>query len=175
MKMPIYPIMKKDKLREPKIDPSCWISEHAVIIGDVEIGAETVVYQGAIIRGDFEKIVIGANNVIQDAAIINTAEGFKTKIGENNLFGFGCIVHGCSVGNNSVIGIKAVVMTGVKVGNDTLVGANAFVKMNSVVPDGQKWIGEELKGENKAGQMWEIGRQSWRKNGMMLKGQESKC
>ena len=66
-------------------------------------------------------------------------------------------------------------MTGVKVGNDTLVGANAFVKMNSAVPDGQKWVNEELKGENKAGQMWEVGRQPWRKNGMWRIDQSPKC
>ncbi|HUY00937.1 MAG TPA: gamma carbonic anhydrase family protein [Candidatus Deferrimicrobium sp.] len=173
--MPIYAVAKKEKVKQPEIDPSCWISEHAIIIGDVTIGPETVIYQGAIIRGDFAKVTIGAKNVIQDAVLINTADGFKTRIGDNNLLGFGCLVHGATIGNNSVIGIKATVMTGVKVGNDTLVGATAFVKMNSVVPDGQKWIGEELKGENKAGQMWEIGRQSWRKNGMWLKEQEKKC
>ncbi len=173
--MPIYALKRKDKVKAPEIDPSAWISEHAVIVGDVSIGAETVVYQGAIIRGDFGKVKIGAKNVIQDAVLINTADGFKTKIGDNNLFGFGCLVHGCTIGNNNVIGIKATVMTGVKVGNDTLVGATAFVKMNSVVPDGQKWIGEELKGENKAGQMWEIGRVSWRNNGMWLKDQDEKC
>ena len=175
MKMVIISLKRKEKVLEPKIDPSCWISENATIVGDVEIGPETVVYQGAIIRGDFGKVTIGAKNVIQDAVLINTAEGYKTKIGDNNLFGFGCLCHGCTIGNNNVIGIKAICMTGVKVGNDTLVGATAFVKMNSVVPDGQKWVGEELKGENKAGQMWEIGRQSWRKNGMWLKEQSPKC
>ncbi len=167
--MPIITIVKKDKERVPQIDPSCWISEGAWVIGDVKIGPETVVYQGAIIRGDFGKVKIGANNVIQDNVMINTAEGFKTKIGDNNLFGFGCLVHGCTVGNNSVVGIGATLMTGVKVGNDCLVGAGAFVKMNSRVPDGKKWVGQELKGENKAGEMWEIGRQTWRKNAKMLK------
>lgn len=162
--MPIISIVKKEKERVPEIDPSCWISEAAWVIGDVTIGPETVVYQGSIIRGDFAKVKIGAKNVIQDNVMINTAGGFKTKIGDNNLFGFGCLAHGCTIGNNNVIGIKAVVMTGVKVGNDTLVGATAFVKMNSKVPDGQKWIGMALKGENKAGQMWEIGRQTWRDN-----------
>ncbi|NVM31976.1 MAG: gamma carbonic anhydrase family protein [Candidatus Helarchaeota archaeon] len=173
--MPIIAIKKKDKVKEPQIDPSAWISEHAVVIGNVTIGPETVVYQGAIIRGDFAKVTIGAKNVIQDAVVINTAGGFKTKIGDNNLFGFGCLFHGATCGNNNVIGIKATVMTGVKIGNDTLVGATAFVKMNSQVPDGRKWIGMELKGDNKAGEMWEIGRQSWRKNGMWLKDQEPKC
>ena len=172
--MPIYPIMKKDKVKEPQIDPTAWVSEHAVIIGDVTIGPETVVYQNAVIRGDFGKVKIGAKNVIQDAVLINTASGFKSKIGDNNLFGFGCLFHGATCGNNNVIGIKATVMTGVKIGNDTLVGATAFVKMNSQVPDGLKWIGTELKGENKAGQMWEIGRTSWRKNGMWLKDQVEK-
>ncbi|MHA1265394.1 MAG: gamma carbonic anhydrase family protein [Candidatus Helarchaeota archaeon] len=173
--MPIYALKKKEKVKAPQIDPSAWISEHAIIIGDVSIGPETVVYQGAIIRGDFAKIKIGAKNVIQDAVLINTADGFKTRIGDNNLFGFGCLFHGATCGNNNVIGIKATVMTGVKIGNDCLIGANSFVKMNSKVPDGQKWIANAIKGENKAGQMWEIGRQSWRANAMWLKNQEEKC
>lgn len=173
--MPIYTVKKKEKEKTPEIDPSAWISENAIIIGDVTIGPETVVYQGAIIRGDFAKIKIGARNVIQDAVLINTADGFKTKIGDDNLFGFGCLFHGATCGDRNVIGIAATVMTGVKIGNDCLIGAKAFVKMNSKVDDGLKWIGEQVKGENKAGQMWEIGRQSWRKNGMWLKEQEPKC
>ena len=166
--MPIISITKKDKERVPEIDPSCWISEGAWIIGDVTIGPETVVYHGTIIRGDFKKVKIGAKNVIQDNVMINTAEGFATKIGDNNLLGFGALVHGATVGNNSVVGIGATLMTGVKVGDDCLVGAGAFVKMNSKVPDGQKWIGMELKGENKAGAMWEVGRKTWRDNAMNL-------
>ena len=166
--MPIITITKKDKERTPQIDPSCWISEGAWIIGDVILGPENVVYQGTIIRGDFKKIKIGAKNVFQDNVMVNTAEGFASKIGDNNLLGFGCLVHGAAVGSNSVIGIGATVMTGVKVGSDCLVGAGAFVKMNTKVPDGQKFIGRELKGENKAGAMWEVGRQTWRDNAYKL-------
>ncbi|MHA1277994.1 MAG: gamma carbonic anhydrase family protein [Candidatus Helarchaeota archaeon] len=172
--MPIYALKKKDRVKTPQIDPTAWISEHAIIIGDVTIGPETVVYQGAIIRGDFTKVKIGAKNVIQDAVLINTADGFKTKIGDNNLFGFGALFHGATCGNNNVIGIKATVMTGVKIGDGCLIGANSFVKMNSKVEDGLKWIADAVKGENKAGQMWEIGRQSWRKNGLWLKDQDEK-
>ncbi|NHI94554.1 MAG: gamma carbonic anhydrase family protein [Candidatus Lokiarchaeota archaeon] len=166
--MPIISITKKEKEKAPSIDPSCWISEGAWIIGDVTIGPETVVYQGSIIRGDFGKVTIGANNVIQDNVMINTADGFKTKIGDNNLFGFGCLVHGCTVGSNSVVGIGSTLMTGVKVGDDALVGAGSFVAMNTKIPDGQKFIGRELKGENKAGAMWEMGRKSWRSNAMNI-------
>ncbi len=166
--MPIISITKKDKEKAPEIDPSCWISEGAWIIGDVSLGPENVVYQGTIIRGDFKKVKIGARNVFQDNVMVNTAEGFGTKIGDNNLFGFGCLVHGATVGSNSVVGIKSTLMTGVKVEDDCLVGADAFVKMNSKVPAGQKWIGMELKGENKAGAMWEVGRTTWRDNAMKL-------
>ncbi|MHA1310820.1 MAG: gamma carbonic anhydrase family protein [Candidatus Helarchaeota archaeon] len=172
--MTIISIKKGEKVLSPEIDPSAWISEHALVIGDVTIGPETVVYQGAIIRGDFAKVKIGAKNVIQDGAIINTAEGFKTKIGDNNLIGFHALVHGATVKNNSVIGIKSVLMTGVKVEDDALVGANSFVPMMKKVPAGKKWIGLELKGENTQGEMWEIGRKSWRKMGLEMKNQDSK-
>ena len=66
--MPIYALKKKEKEKAPNIDPSAWISEHAVIVGNVTIGPETVVYQGAIIRGDFAKVTIGAKNVIQETS-----------------------------------------------------------------------------------------------------------
>ncbi|MHA1230222.1 MAG: gamma carbonic anhydrase family protein, partial [Candidatus Helarchaeota archaeon] len=173
--MPIISIKKGDKVLEPKIDPSAWISEYAVVIGDVEIGPETVVYQNVIIRGDFAKVKIGAKNVIQDGAIINTAEGFKTKIGDNNLIGFHALVHGATVKNNTVIGIKSVLMTGVKVEDDAMVGANSFVPMMKKVPAGKKWIGLELKGDNTQGAMWEVGRKSWRSMGLSIKEQGSKA
>ncbi|MFW9881018.1 MAG: gamma carbonic anhydrase family protein, partial [Candidatus Thorarchaeota archaeon] len=102
---------------------SCWISDSAWIIGDVTMGVDNVVYQGVIIRGDFAKIEIGSKNVFQDACIINTAEGFKTTIGKNNLIGFGAIIHGATIGNNTVVGIKSVIMIMVNVEDNAMVGA----------------------------------------------------
>ena len=172
--MTIITIKKEEKVLSPKIDPSAWISENALVIGDVTIGAETVVFQGAVIRGDFAKVKIGEKNVIQDCAIINTAEGFKTKIGDNNLIGFDAIVHGATIKNNSVVGIKSILMTGVKIDNDAMVGVNSFVPMMKKVPEGKKWIGREIKGDNTQGAMWEMGRVSWRKMGLAMKDQETK-
>ena len=172
--MPIISIEVDGKVKTPEIDPSCWISESAWIIGDVKMGPENVVYQGVIIRGDFARIRIGAKNVFQDACIINTAEGCTTRIGDNNLIGFRAIVHGATVKNNTVIGIQSVLMVMVTVNDDAMVGATSFVGMRKKVPAGQKWIGRELKGENTQGKLWEIGRQSWRKMGMILKDQKSK-
>ncbi len=173
-KMPIIPIEINGELKSPKIDPSCWISDSAWIIGDVTMGAENVVYQGVIIRGDFAKVEIGAKNVFQDACIINTAQGFKTTIGDNNLIGFGAIVHGATLGDNTVVGIKSVLMITVTVENDAMVGATSFVGMGKRIPEGEKWIGRELKGKNTQGPMWEGGRQSWRKMGLAMKNQQEK-
>ena len=170
--MPIISIEVKGEVKTPNIDPSSWISESAWIVGDVTIGPENVVYQGVIIRGDFASIEIGAMNVFQDACIINTAEGFKTTIGDNNLIGFGAIVHGATVKNNTVIGIKSVIMISVTVEDDSMVGATSFVGMSKKVPAGKKWIGREVKGENNQGKMWEAGRQSWRKMGLAMKDQK---
>jgi len=172
--MPIISIEVNGEVKTPKIDPSCWISESAWVIGDVTIGPDNVAYQGVIIRGDFAKILIGAKNVFQDGCIINTAEGYGTTIGDNNLIGFGAIVHGATIKNNTVIGIRSVVMIAVTVEDDTMVGATSFVGMMKKVPMGQKWIGRELKGENTQGAMWEVGRQSWRKMGIAMKDQEEK-
>ena len=172
--MPIISIEVNGKVKSPKIDPSCWISESAWIVGDVTMGAENVVYQGVIIRGDFAKVEIGENNVFQDACIINTAQGFPTRIGDNNLIGFSAIVHGATLKNNTVVVIQSVLMIRVTVEDGAMVGATSFVGMNKNVPAGQKWIGRELKGENTQGKIWELGRQSWRKMGLAMKDQKEK-
>ena len=172
--MPIISIEIDGKVKTPKIDPSCWISEAAWIIGDVVMGPENVVYQGAIIRGDFARIRIGERNVFQDGCTINTAEGCNTRIGNNNLIGFSAIVHGATVKNNTVIGIQSVLMIRVAINDDAMVGATSFVGMGKKIPAGQKWIGREIKGENTQGDMWEMGRQSWRKMGLAMKEQNEK-
>ena len=172
--MPIISIKINGKIKSPKINPSCWISESSWIIGDVTMGPDNVVYQGVILRGDFAKIEIGAKNVFQDACIINTAEGVSTRIGDNNLIGFGAIVHGATVKNNTVIGIQSILMINTIIEDDAMVGATSFVGMGKKVPAGQKWIGRELKGENTQGKMWELGRQSWRKMGLVMKDQKEK-
>lgn len=172
--MPIVSIEIDGKIKTPQIDPSCWVSESAWIIGEVEMGAENVVYQNVIIRGDFAKIKIGEKNVFQDGCIINTAEGCSSRIGNNNLIGFNAIVHGANVKNNAVVGIQSVLMIKVVVNDDAMVGATSFVGMGQKIPTGQKWIGRELKGENTQGKMWEIGRQSWRKMGLAMKEQKEK-
>jgi carbonic anhydrase/acetyltransferase-like protein (isoleucine patch superfamily) len=169
--MPIISIKVKGEIKTPNIDPSSWISESAWIVGDVTIGPENVVYQGVIMRGDFASVEVGARNVFQDACIINTAQGFKTTIGDNNLIGFGAIVHGATVKNNTVIGIQSVIMISVSVEDNSMVGATSFVGMGKNVPAEQKWIGRELKGKNTQGKMWEAGRQSWRKMGLDMKDQ----
>ena len=172
--MPVISIEVNGEIKTPRIDPSSWISASATIIGDVKIGKDNVVYQGVIIRGDFAKIEIGAKNVFQDACIINTAEGYGTVIGDNNLIGFGAIVHGATIKNNTVIGIRSVIMIAVTVNDDTMVGATSFVGMGKKIPAGQKWIGREIKGENTQGKMWEMGRLSWRKMGLAMKDQKEK-
>ncbi len=172
--MPIISIEVDGKVMTPEIDPSCWISESAWIIGDVKMGPENVVYQGAIIRGDFARIRIGAKNVFQDACIINTAEGCTTRIGDNNLIGFSAIVHGATLKNNTVVGIQSVLMIMSTVNDDAMVGATSFVPMRTKIPAGQKWIGRELKGENTQGKLWELGLQSWRKMGLVMKNQKEK-
>ncbi len=172
--MPIVSIEINGVLKSPEIDRSCWISESAWIVGDVKMGSENVVYQGVIIRGDFAKITIGNKNVFQDCCIINTAEGCRTRIGDNNLVGFGAIIHGATLKNNTVIGIQSVLMPSVKIENDAMVGATSFLGMGKKVPENQKWIGRELKGENTQGKMWEAGRISWRNMGLHMKNQQQK-
>ena len=138
------------------------------------MGPENVVFQGAIIRGDFAKIKIGAKNVFQDACIFNTAEVCSTRIGDNNLIGFSAIVHGATVKNNAVVGIQSVLMIKTVLEDDALLGMGGHVGMGKKIPAGQKWIGRELRGENNQGKLWEMGRLSWRKMGLAMKEQTEK-
>jgi len=132
--MPIISLEVDGKVKTPEIDPSCWISDSAWVIGDVKMGPENVVYQGVIIRGDFARVRIGAKNVFQDACIINTAAGCITRIGDNNLIGFSAIVHGATLKNNTVVGIQSVLMIMSTVNDDAMVGATSFVLMRAKVP-----------------------------------------
>ena len=130
----------------PKIHPDAWVAETAVIIGDVEIGARSSVWYNTVIRGDLHKIRIGEDVNIQDGAILHVESGDgPCLVGDRVTIGHQCIVHGCVVGDDALIGMGATVLSWVRIGHGALVGAGALVKEYEHIPDRTLWAGVPAK------------------------------
>ena len=125
--------------KTPRIHPSCFISEACYIAGDVEIGENSSVWPGAVIRGDYGKITIGRRTVIQDTCVIHVDD--FSEIGDNVLVTHGAVIHGRRVGDNVLVGINAVILEWAEVGSYCLLGAGAVVRASFKVPDGSLVLG----------------------------------
>ncbi|EEA84378.1 MULTISPECIES: gamma carbonic anhydrase family protein [Peptacetobacter] len=128
---------------EPQIEESVYVSESADIIGKVKIGKNSSVWYNAVVRGDDEEIIIGENTNIQDGSVLHGEE--KTIIGNNVTVGHRAIVHGAKIGDNSLIGMGAIVLDGAEIGEHCLVGAGALVTSNKKFEDGMLIIGSPAK------------------------------
>tara|TARA_B100000530_G_C15880265_1_gene457133 strand:+ start:531 stop:1064 length:534 start_codon:yes stop_codon:yes gene_type:complete len=122
-----------------------YVAETASVIGKVRLANDTSVWFGAVLRGDNESITVGENTNIQECAVIHTDPGFPCILGSNVTIGHQAMLHGCQVGDNSLIGINAVVLNGAKIGRNCLIGANALVTENQEIPDGSLVIGSPAK------------------------------
>ena len=118
--------------KTPKIHPTAFISEACYIVGDVEIGENSSVWPGAVIRADFGRITIGKNSVVQDTCVIHTDDFLD--IGDNVLVTHGAVIHGHRLGNNVLMGINAVILEQAEVGDYCLIGAGAVVRASTKVP-----------------------------------------
>jgi carbonic anhydrase/acetyltransferase-like protein (isoleucine patch superfamily) len=112
-----------------------WIAPNANVIGDVALGDDCSVWFGATLRGDNERIAVGARCNIQDGATLHTDLGFPLDVGEDCTIGHNAILHGCTIGAGSLIGMGAIVLNGAKIGRGCLVGAGALVTEGKVFPD----------------------------------------
>jgi carbonic anhydrase/acetyltransferase-like protein (isoleucine patch superfamily) len=115
---------------EPQIHPTAWVADDAVLIGNVILGPHTSVWFGAVLRADNEPITVGARCNVQDGAVLHTDPGFPLLLEEGVSVGHQAMLHGCTVGRGSLIGIQAVVLNGAVIGADCLVGACALVTEN---------------------------------------------
>jgi carbonic anhydrase/acetyltransferase-like protein (isoleucine patch superfamily) len=130
----------------PRIDGNVgWIAPNAVLVGDIIVGAEAGIWFGVVARGDIETIIIGARTNVQENCVLHTDKGFPLVIGENVTVGHGAIVHGCTIGDNSLIGMGATVLNGARIGKNCLIGANALVTENKVIPDNPLVMGAPAK------------------------------
>lgn len=141
--MPLY-ALGEDQPQLPE-DGDCWIAPGAHVIGKVRLGSGVGIWFGATLRGDNELIDIGAGTNVQEGVVIHTDMGFPATIGSNCTIGHGAIIHGCSIGDNSLIGMGATVLNGAKIGRNCLVGANALVTEGKSFPDNSLIVGAPAK------------------------------
>ncbi len=121
----------------PRIHPSVYLSDNVYVIGDVEIGEDSSVWFGSVIRGDVNYIRIGKRTNIQDNSVVHvTHDTHPTVIGDNVTVGHRVILHGCTLGNNILVGMGAVIMDGAQVEDFVLIGAGALVTPNKRIPSG---------------------------------------
>lgn len=130
---------------QPRIDASAWVADSAQVIGNVELGANSSVWFGAIVRGDTEVITIGNNSNIQDASVLHADVGKPLTVGDNVTVGHQVMLHGCTVGDGALIGIGAVILNGAKIGKGCIVGAGALVTEGKEFPDGSMVLGSPAK------------------------------
>lgn len=128
----------------PKLPPQgeFWIAPNATVVGNVVIHAGASIWFNAVLRGDQDTITIGANTNVQDGSILHTDDGIPLNIGEGVTIGHKVMLHGCEIGDNTLIGIGAVVLNGAKIGKNCLIGANALITEGKVIPDNSLVMGQ---------------------------------
>jgi carbonic anhydrase/acetyltransferase-like protein (isoleucine patch superfamily) len=141
--MPLYSLEGRRPLLPP--EGHYWIAPDASLIGDVRLGRDVGVWFGAVLRGDNEPIVIGAHTNVQDLSTLHTDMGSPLEIGEDCTIGHNAVLHGCAIGDGSLIGMGAVVLNGVKIGRGCLVGARALVTEGKSFPDHSLIVGSPAK------------------------------
>jgi carbonic anhydrase/acetyltransferase-like protein (isoleucine patch superfamily) len=129
----------------PTIHPTAWVVPDATVIGDVTLEEESSVWYGAVLRGDINRIVLGPRSNIQDNAVVHLDTGFPTILGELVTVGHGAIVHACTVDNEVLIGMGAIVLDGAEVGARSIIGANALVTLDMKIPPGSLVLGSPAK------------------------------
>ncbi|APW46096.1 gamma carbonic anhydrase family protein [Rhodoferax antarcticus] len=129
----------------PTVADSAWVADSAEVIGDVVLGAEVGIWFGVVARGDTAQIRIGARTNIQDLSVLHADVGMPLSIGAGVTVGHKAMLHGCTVGDDSLIGIGAVVLNGAKIGKGCLVGAGALVTEGKEFADGTMIIGSPAR------------------------------
>jgi carbonic anhydrase/acetyltransferase-like protein (isoleucine patch superfamily) len=129
----------------PTIAAGAYVAPSATVIGNVVLASKASIWFGATLRGDNETISIGANSNVQDAAVLHTDPGFPTTLGAHVSVGHQAMLHGCTVGEGSLIGIQAVVLNGAVIGKGCLVGAGAIVTERKIFADGCLIFGAPAK------------------------------
>ncbi len=145
---------------EPTLGKKVFIANTATVIGDVTLGAHSSVWYGAVLRGDINRIVVGHHTNIQDNAVLHLADDFACVLGNWVTVGHGAIVHACTVGDQCLVGMGAVILDGAVIGKQSIVGAKALVTQGTKIPPGSLVLGapakvvRQLTKEERAGLKW---------------------
>jgi len=129
----------------PQIDPSAWVAPDANIIGRVVLEAASSVWFGATLRGDNEEIRVGAGSNVQESCVLHTDMGFPLVIGAECTIGHKAMLHGCVIGDGTLIGMGATILNGAKIGRGCLIGARALITEGKEIPDGSLVMGSPGK------------------------------
>ncbi|ACT58345.1 gamma carbonic anhydrase family protein [Hirschia baltica] len=135
--MAIYKLDAKTPITEDGV----WVADTAQVIGDVHLKANSNVWFNAVIRGDVESIVIGENSNIQDGSVLHADAGSPLNIGKNVTVGHMVMLHGCDIGENSLIGIGATILNNARIGKNCIIGAHALIPEGKVIPDNSLVMG----------------------------------
>ncbi|MFT5629585.1 MAG: carbonic anhydrase/acetyltransferase-like protein (isoleucine patch superfamily) [Gammaproteobacteria bacterium] len=127
--------------KTPQIDADAWVAPGCHVIGDVTMAAGASVWFGATLRGDNEVIAVGAGSNIQENCVLHTDMGFPLTIGAGCTIGHKAMLHGCTIGENTLIGMGATVLNGAVIGKNCLIGAGALITEGKVIPDGSLVMG----------------------------------
>ncbi len=129
----------------PQLADGTWVADSAQVMGAVVLGENVSIWFGAVLRGDTEPLTIGRNSNVQDLSVLHADVGCPLTIGENVTIGHQVMLHGCTVGDNSLIGIQAVVLNNAKIGRNSIVGAGSVVTEGKEFPDNSLIIGSPAK------------------------------
>ncbi|MBP8186640.1 MAG: gamma carbonic anhydrase family protein [Comamonas sp.] len=129
----------------PEIAASAWVADSAQVMGTVNIGDDASIWFGTVVRGDTSSITIGEGSNVQDASVLHADLGMPLVIGRHVTVGHQVMLHGCTIGDESLIGIGAIVLNGAKIGKNCLVGAGALVTEGKEFPDGSMIIGSPAR------------------------------
>jgi len=141
-------LYKLDK-HEPVLDGDYYVADSAIVLGKVRLCKDASIWFGAVLRGDTELITVGEGSNVQECSVLHTDLGFPLNIGKDVTIGHKVMLHGCTIGDGSLIGINSVVLNGAKIGKGCLIGANALITEGMEVPDGSLVLGSpgKIKGE----------------------------
>lgn len=129
----------------PEVHPSAWVAESAQVIGRVSLAENASVWYGAVVRADNDEIRIGRNSNIQDGSVLHLDTGLPLVIGDDVTVGHQVVLHGCTIGDSTLVGIQSVVLNGARIGRNCLVGAGSLVTEGKEFPDGVMIMGSPAK------------------------------
>lgn len=132
-------------MKTPDIHPSAFVAPGAVVRGEVHLAENSSVFYNAVLRGDRAPISIGEGTNIQDNCVVHVEYDLPVTVGKNVTVGHGAILHGCTVGDETLIGMGAIILNGAQIGKGCLIGAGALVTQNAVIPDGCMAVGSPAR------------------------------